>query len=72
MVSKMMKPCQNFIEKKHPRKGEKRKQGARIQVWASKQSNKGRPEGGKGTTKKRTFHQLHEANRLKKVKVNLI
>jgi hypothetical protein len=32
-----------FIERKHPRKGEKRKQGARTEVQASEQPNKGRP-----------------------------
>jgi len=42
----------NFIERKHPSKGEKRKQGARTEVQAScKQPNKGGPQGGKGTTK---------------------
>jgi hypothetical protein len=40
----------NFIKKKHPRKREERKQGARIEVQASKEPNKG-PQGGKGTTK---------------------
>jgi hypothetical protein len=37
----------NFILKRHPRKGEKRKQGARIEVQASKEPNKGEPQGGK-------------------------
>jgi hypothetical protein len=32
----------NFIERKHPRKGERRKQGARTKVQVSKQPNKGR------------------------------
>jgi hypothetical protein len=32
----------NSIERKHPRKGEKMKQGARTEVWARKQPNKGR------------------------------
>jgi hypothetical protein len=41
----------NFIERKHPRKGEKRKPGAETKVRASKQPNKGGPQGGKGTTK---------------------
>jgi hypothetical protein len=41
----------NFIERKHPRKGEKRKRGPRTKVRASKQPNKGGPQGGKGTTK---------------------
>jgi hypothetical protein len=39
----------NFIERKHPRKGEKSKRGARTEVHASKQHNKGRPQG-KGIT----------------------
>jgi hypothetical protein len=62
----------NFIERKHPRKGEKRKQGARTEGQASKQPNKGGPQGEKGTIKNRTLHQSHEANQLKKGKVNLI
>jgi len=33
------------MERKHPRKGEKRKQGARTEVQASKQPNKGGPQG---------------------------
>jgi hypothetical protein len=37
----------NFIERKHPRKREKRKQGAWTEVEASKQPNKGRLQGGK-------------------------
>jgi hypothetical protein len=41
----------NFIERKHPSRGEKRKQVARTEVRASKQPNKGGPQGGKGTTK---------------------
>jgi hypothetical protein len=52
---------QSFIE----RNGEKRKQGPRTEVRASKQPNKGRPQGGKGNTKNVTLHQLHEANQLK-------
>jgi hypothetical protein len=35
-------------------------------VQASKQPNKGRPQGGKGNTKIVTLHQLHEANQLKR------
>jgi hypothetical protein len=31
----------NFIKRKHPRKGEKRKEGARIKVQASKQPKRG-------------------------------
>jgi len=34
-----------FIKKKHPRKGEKKKQGARTKVKASKQPKRGRPQG---------------------------
>jgi hypothetical protein len=45
------KPLPNFIKRKHPRRGEKKKQGARTKVQASKQPNKGGPQGGKGTTK---------------------
>jgi len=41
----------NFIERKHPRKGEKKKQGARTKVQASKQPNKGGSQGGMGTIK---------------------
>jgi hypothetical protein len=45
----------NFIKRKHPRKGEKKKQGARTKVQASKHPKRGRPQGGKGTTKNRTL-----------------
>jgi hypothetical protein len=41
----------NFIKRKHPRKGEKKKQGAMTKVQASKQPKRGRPQGGNGTTK---------------------
>jgi hypothetical protein len=41
----------NFIERKHPRKGEKRKQGVRTKVQGNKQPNKDRSQGGKGTIK---------------------
>jgi hypothetical protein len=41
----------NFTKRKHPRKGEKKKQRARTKVQASKQPNTGGPQGGKGTTK---------------------
>jgi hypothetical protein len=41
----------NFIERKHPRKGEKKKQGARTKVQASKQPNKGGSQGGMRTIK---------------------
>jgi hypothetical protein len=46
----------NLIKRKHPKKGrEKKKQRARTKVQASKQPKQGRPQGGKGTTKKQTF-----------------
>jgi hypothetical protein len=38
----------NFIKRKHPRKGEKKKQGTRTKVQVSKQPQKGRPRGRKG------------------------
>jgi hypothetical protein len=41
----------NFIKRKHPRKGGKKKQGARTKVQASKHPKRGGPQGGKGTTK---------------------
>jgi len=41
----------NFIRRKHPRKGEKKKQGARTKVQPSKQPKRGRPQRGKGTIK---------------------
>jgi hypothetical protein len=47
----------------------KKKQGARTKVQASKQPKRGRPQGGKGTTKNQTFHQSHEAYQLKRGKV---
>jgi hypothetical protein len=47
-----------LYRKKAPVKGEKRKQGARTNVRASKQPNKGGPQGGKGTTKNWTLHQF--------------
>jgi hypothetical protein len=37
----------NFIKRKHPRKGEKKKQRARTKVQASKQPKRGVPQGGK-------------------------
>jgi hypothetical protein len=40
----------NSIRRKHPRTGEKMKQGARTQVWARKQPNE-----GNGTTKNQTI-----------------
>ncbi len=62
----------NLILKKHPRKGEKRKQGSKIEVQPSKEPNKGEPQGGKGTTKNWTLHKSHETNQLKKGEINLI
>jgi hypothetical protein len=62
----------NSIERKHPRKGEKMKQGSRIEVQANKQPNTSEPQGGKGTTNNQTLHQLHEANQLKRGDVNLM
>jgi hypothetical protein len=41
----------NFIKRKHPRKGEKKKQGASTKVQASKQPKRPGPQGGNGTTK---------------------
>jgi hypothetical protein len=61
----------NFIKRKHPSKGEKKKQGTRTKVQASIQPKRGGPQGGKGTTKYRNLHQLLEAYQLKKGKVNL-
>jgi hypothetical protein len=37
----------NFIKRKHPRKGEKRKRSARTRVQASKRAPKRRATGGK-------------------------
>jgi len=63
----------NFIKRKHPRKGEKKKQGARTKVQASKQPKRGGPKGGgNGTTTYQTLDQSHEANQLKKGEVNPI
>jgi hypothetical protein len=45
----------NFIKRKHPRKEEKKKQGARTKVQTNKQPEGGRPPAGKGTTKNRTL-----------------
>jgi len=60
----------NFIKRKHPRKGEQKKQGAWTKVQASKQPKRGGPQGGKGTTKYQNLHQLLEA--YKKGEVNLM
>jgi len=46
----------NFIKRKHPRKGEKKKQGPRTKVKASKQPKRSGPQGGKGTTKYQNLH----------------
>jgi hypothetical protein len=65
----------NFIKRKHPRKREKKKQGARTKVQASKQPKRGRPEGGKGTTKYQNLQNLHQmvqTYHLKKGEVNPI
>jgi hypothetical protein len=52
-------------KKKAPKKGrEKRNKGARTKVQAKQtaQKRRGRPQGGKGTTKNhRILHQLHQA-----------
>jgi hypothetical protein len=37
-----MKPCQTFIKRKHPRKGEKKKQGARTKFHSNKQPKRHR------------------------------
>ncbi len=72
MVKLMIKPCQTLLLKKAPKKGREKEKGARAKVQASKEPNKGGPQGEKGTTKNWTFHKSHEANRLKKGEVNLI
>jgi hypothetical protein len=62
----------NFIERKHTRNGEKKKQRTRTKVQASKQPKRGMPQGGKGTTKHGNLHQSHEAYQLKKGEVSPI
>jgi hypothetical protein len=57
----------NFIKIKHPRKGEKKKQGARTNDQASKQLKRDGPRG-KGTTENQTLHQSCEAYQLKRLK----
>jgi hypothetical protein len=57
------------VKRKHPSKGEKKKLGTRTKVQASMQPKRGRPQGGKGTTKYRNLHQLLEAYQLEKGKV---
>ncbi len=39
------------MKRKHPRKGENKKQGAKTKVQANKQPKRGGSQGGKGTTK---------------------
>jgi hypothetical protein len=53
-----------ILKRKHPRKGEKRKQGARTKVQACKQPKRRGPQGGNGTSKYRNLHI--EAYQLKK------
>jgi hypothetical protein len=53
-------------------KEEKKKQGARTKVQASKQPKRDRQQEGNGTTKYRNLHQSLETYQLKKRKVNLI
>ncbi len=54
-----------FKKRKHPTKGEKKKQRARTKFQASRQPKRGMPQRGKGTTKYGNLHQLHEAYQLK-------
>jgi hypothetical protein len=69
IMCKMTNPAK-LCRKKEPKKGRERKQGTRTEVQASKQPNKGGPQGGKGATKNRSLHHSHEANQLQKGKVN--
>jgi hypothetical protein len=62
----------NLIKRKHPRKGQEKKQGPRTKVWASKQPKRGGPQGAKGTPKNQTLHQLPEEYQLKRHEVNPI
>jgi hypothetical protein len=55
IICKMINPAKLY-RKKAPKKGRERKQGARTEVQASKQPNKGGPQGGKGATKNRSLH----------------
>jgi hypothetical protein len=57
------------VKRKHPSKGEEKKLGTRTKVQASMQPKRGRPQGGKGTTKYWNLHQLLEAYQLEKGKV---
>ncbi len=58
----MIKPCQTLQKESTQRKGEKNKKQPK---------RRGRPQGGQGTNKNRTLHQLHEAYELKRGEVNL-
>jgi len=69
---KQLKNPVKLIKRKHPRKGEKNKQGARTEVQASKRPKRSRPQGRKGTTEYRNLHQLLEAYQVKKGEVNPI
>jgi hypothetical protein len=63
----------NFIKRKHPspRKGEKKKQGPRTKVQASKKPERSGPQGGKATTKYQNLHQSLEAYQLNKGEVQV-
>jgi hypothetical protein len=61
-----------YKKRKHPTKGEKKKQGTCTKVQASKQPKRGGPPGGKVTTMYRTLLQSCEAYQLKKGEVKLI
>jgi hypothetical protein len=52
------KTLPTFIKRQHPRKGDKKKQGARTKVQASKQPKRGELQGGKGTTNYQNLHQI--------------
>jgi hypothetical protein len=45
------KTLPNFLKRKHPTKGEKKKQGPRTKIQASKQPKRVGPQGGKGIIK---------------------
>jgi hypothetical protein len=62
----------HLVERKHPSKGEEKKQGARTKVQASKQPKRGGPQGGNGTTTYQKLNQLQEAYQQKKGEVNPI
>jgi hypothetical protein len=47
-----------FIKRQHPRKEEKKNQGARTKVQATKQPKGGGPQGGKGITNYQNLHQI--------------